>query len=348
MAEPDERSTAIAVYRRPVAAVRRVRSGPVRLVVAGLGAFLLAAGLLLRFYAAPRLVAAPAGFNATITLSDPHAEYFDQSALKLVKNQPLSYVDVIRGDASAATNSTAVWDEYAVLADIPHKVQVIDTFHRAVFNRRTGELSSCCGASVNDDTAVRQDGTFSLFWPIGTQKTTYDVYDLNTEKAWPAVYSGTAVVHGILTYVFTQHIPVTTVQQIPNIPTSLLGIRGPSSSVVAHRTFSSVNTFWVDPRTGVPVNVEEKIDSVLRGPHDKGSLTAAKADLKMSSSSQAFLAGVANHNASQITLLRTTAPLTGIVLGAVLLLAGLTPVGGRRALAGLWARGKAGPAGPGK
>ena len=34
----------------------------IRPVVAGLGAFLMVLGLLLRFYAAPRLIAAPPGF----------------------------------------------------------------------------------------------------------------------------------------------------------------------------------------------------------------------------------------------------------------------------------------------
>ena len=157
-----------------------------------------------------------------------------------------------------------MWDQFTVLADLKRNVQLIATYQRSAFNRRTGELTNCCGASVNDDTQVRQNGIGVAFWPIGTRQTTYQVYDTNTERAWPAAYSGTAVVQGLRTYRFTQRIPVTVVQQMPGVPTSLLGLPGPSRNVVADRTFQASNTFWVDPRTGVPVKAEERILSVRR------------------------------------------------------------------------------------
>ena len=70
------------------------------------------------------------------------------------------------------------------------------------------------------------------------------------------------------------------VQQLPGVPTSLLGLRGPSRNVVANRTFQATNTFWVDPRTGVPVNVQERILSVLHAPGGQGRLMVSNADLK--------------------------------------------------------------------
>ena len=129
-----------------------------------------------------------------------------------------------------------------------------------------------------------------VFWPIGTRPTTYQVYDTNTERAWPATYRGTAVVQGLSTYVFTQRIPATVVQQLPGVPTSLLDLPGPSRNVVADRTFQAVNTFWVDPRTGVPVNAEERILSVLYAPGGRGQLVVASADLTMTPASQRWLA----------------------------------------------------------
>src|SRR6516164_4590095 len=60
---------------------RLARGGTIRVVLAGLGAFLVAFGLLLRFYAAPRLISAPADFYLMVSLADPHASYFDESAL---------------------------------------------------------------------------------------------------------------------------------------------------------------------------------------------------------------------------------------------------------------------------
>jgi hypothetical protein len=293
--------------------------------VAGLGAFLMVFGLLLRFYVAPRLVAAPAGFNITIDLVAPRATYFNESALATEHDATLTYNEVIRGDAAAGTDTIAVWDEFTALEDLKRNVQLIATFQRSAFNRRTGGLTNCCGASVNDDTQVRQDGIGVAFWPIGTRKTTYQVYDTNTERAWPAAYSGTATVQNLLTYRFAQRIPVTVVAQMPDVPTSLLGLPGTSRNVVAERTFQASNTFWVDPRTGVPIKAEERIISVLRGPGGKGRLLAVDADLTMSPGSQAALAAVARQNAASISTLQQTGPLGGLVLGALLVLAGVVP-----------------------
>ena len=299
--------------------------GRTRQVLAGLGAFLMVFGLLLRFYAAPRLIAAPPGFSIKVSLVDPHASYFDESALTTRRNVTLTYNDTIRGDAAASTATIAVWDQFTVLEDLKRNVQLIATFQRSAFDRHTGELTNCCGASVNDDTRVRQDGLGVVFWPIGTQKTTYQVYDTNTERAWPAAYSGTERVQGLLTYRFTQRIPVTVVQQMPGVPTSLLGVPGASRNIVADRTYQASNTFWVDPRTGVPVKAEERILSFLQGPGGQGRLMVADADLTMTPASQRALAAVARQNATSITVLRQAGPLGGLLLGLLLLLAGTVP-----------------------
>ena len=299
--------------------------GWLRPALAGLGALLMVFGVLLRYYAAPRLISAPPGFNITISLVAPRASYFDEAALTTQRNATLTFNETIRGDPGASTGTIAVWDQFTVLEDLKRNVQLIATYQRSAFNRRTGELTNCCGASVNDDTQVRQNGIGVAFWPIGTQKTTYQVYDTNTERAWPAAYSGTGVVQGLLTYRFTQRIPVTVVQQMPGVPTSLLGLPGPSRNVVADRTFQATNTFWVDPRTGVPVKAEERILSVLQGPGGQGRLMVADADLTMTPDSQRALAAVARQNAASITTLRQTGPLGGLILGFLLVLAGTVP-----------------------
>ena len=329
MASPEEAPTLTRTAPGPPARGRRGRpagGGWLRPVLAGLGAFGMVFGLLLRLYVAPQLIAAPAGFYMVVTLADPHASYFDQRALTIRRDVTLTYSDTIRGDAGAGTGTIAVWDQFTVLQDLKRHNQLISTYQRSAFDRRTGELTNCCGASVNDDTRVRQDGIGVVFWPIGTRPATYQVYDTNTERAWPAAYGGTAHVQGLLTYRFTQRIPATVVQQIPGVPTSLLGLRGPSRTVVANRTFQAISTFWVDPRTGVPVSVEERILSVLHAPGGQGRLMVANADLAMTPASQRALVALARQNAAAITTLRQRGPLAGLVLGLVLLLAGTVPL----------------------
>ena len=58
----------------------RAGRGRLRVVLAGVGAFLLVAGLLLRFYAAPQLIAAPIAVYEQDVLVSPHASYFDEGA----------------------------------------------------------------------------------------------------------------------------------------------------------------------------------------------------------------------------------------------------------------------------
>lgn len=309
------------------------RARPLRCALAGFGAFAVTAGLLLRFYAAPRLIVAPAGYYGTQVLSDSHATYFDRGTLKTVKNAPLSYVNTLRGDPSAATPTTVTWDSYSYIWDPKTRVQLSSTYQRAVFDRRNGQLRDCCGAAVDDDPRVRQYGVAPMFWPIGLRKATYQVYDINTERPWPAVFRGTAVVRGIDAYVFTQHIPSTVVQKMPGTPMSILGIPGASYTVTANRTYQADATFWVDPRTGIPIDVEEKIQSRLQDPADIGSLTVASADLKMSPSSQASLVAYSSASAAQITEERLTGPLLCLILGACALLAAVARWPTRRSTA---------------
>lgn len=304
----------------------RVRcAGRLRRVLACLGAFGLTLGLLLRFYAAPALIVAPAGYYGQQTLSAAHATYFDQRTFKTRNNALLTDVNTVRGDAAAATATTVTWDSYSYLWDPRSHFTLSSTYERAVFNRRTGEMADCCGAAVNDDPRIRQYGVSGLFWPIGTGKTTYLLYDTNTDRAWPAVYSGTAMVRGLLTYKYVQRVPSTVVQKMPGVPMSLLGVPGASYNVIANRTFSSVNTFWVDPRTGVPVDIEEKVDSALTDPAGISSRTMVSGDFRLSPSSQATLAAMANVTAAEVSFLRVTGPVAGVVLGLLLLIAALAP-----------------------
>jgi hypothetical protein len=310
----------------PPAAIGTERQGHgrLRVVLAGIGVFLLVVAALLRFYAAPRLIAAPADVYETDTLVSPHASYFDEGQLVTWHDVRLTYTLTIRGDQRASNNTTAVWDSFASLAD-PKLHNVINSvYQRSAFNRRTGELSNCCGASVNDSTQIRQSG-IGLFWPIGTKKQTYQVFDNNSMKSWPAHYAGEAKDTGVQTYKFTQHVPATKVDQMAGVPTSLLNIPGPSKNVTANRYYTADNTFWVDPRTGVLVDEEVKAQSYLSAVNGQGKLVAVQLDLRMDQPSRQSLADQANKNAKSITTISVLGPLALAVLGLILILAATSP-----------------------
>jgi hypothetical protein len=316
----------------PAPAVRRPPArARLRPVLAGLGVFLLTAALLLRFYAAPRLVLAPASIYQVDTLVARNAAYFDQGALTSRRGVTLTLTLTFRGDPGASTGRIAVWDSFSVLADRARGVQVISFYQRAAFSRRTGQLVSCCGAALNDDTRLRPGG-LGLDWPIGVRPVTYRVFDVNTARAWPAAYAGTAREHGITADRFVQHIPPTLVQRLPGVPGSLLGL--PAANVTARRFYQADVTYWVDPRTGVLLNEEERGRSVLRGPGGRGQLVAAAFDLRMTAASRRQLAALARRSAASIAAVQTTGPLGAGLLGLLLTLAGTVPARRRRAAAG--------------
>jgi Porin PorA len=308
----------------PGTSTARQGHGQLRVVLLGLGAFLVVVAALLRFYAAPQLIAAPDDVYETDTLVSPHSSYFDEGQLVTWRDVRLTYTLTIRGDQRASSGKIAVWDSFASLADPKLHNVVNSVYQRSAFNRRTGQLVDCCGASVNNSTQIKQTG-IGLFWPIGTKKQTYTVFDNNSMKSWPAHYAGEAKDTGVQTYKFTQHVPATRVDVMTGVPTSLLHISGPSRNVVAYRYYEADNTFWVDPRTGVLVDEEVKAQSYLTAANGQGKLTAVNLDLRMSPASRHSLADQANKNATSITTLSVLGPLALGVLGIILLLAATSP-----------------------
>ena len=305
-------------------ATARQERGRLSVVLLGLGAFLVVMAVLLRFYAAPQLIAAPNDVYETDTLVSPHASYFDEGALVTRHDVSLTYTLTVRGDQRASTGKIAVWDQFASLAD-PKRHNVVNTvYQRSAFDRRTGQLVQCCGASVNDSTQIKQRG-IGLFWPIGTKKQTYTVFDNNSMKSWPAHYVGEVKDTGVETYKFTQHVPATVSDVMTGVPTSLLGIKGPSRNVVANRYYTADNTFWVDPRTGVLVDEEVKADSYLTATNGQGHLGAVSLDLRMTPASRHSLAAQANKNAQSITTISVLGPVALGVLGIILLILALAP-----------------------
>jgi hypothetical protein len=324
--DPDEAAARPPAEPPPEAEPRTERPGRARwqLVLAGVGAFLLVTGALLRFYAAPRLIVAPDDTYEQLVLVSPHASYFDEGALVSWHDVRLTYTLTVRGDQQSSTSTTAVWDTFASLAD-PKLHNVINTvYQRYAFNRRTGQLSNCCGASVNDSTTIKQSGV-GLFWPIGTKRQTYQVFDNNSMKSWPASYVGEVKDTGVLTYEFTQQVPATLVDRMTGVPTSLLGISGPSRNVVANRYWTATNTFWVDPRTGVVVDEEVKGQSYLTEASGQGRLEAVNLDLRMDQASRQSLAATANKNASSIMMVSVAGPAGLGLLGLLLLVAASSP-----------------------
>ena len=183
--------------------------GVIGLVLAGLGAFLILVAVLLPTWVGGQVVKFPLNEYETATLQASNASYFSISRADREDRRHMEATYTIKGDASAGNASTAVWNEYSYVYDLTNHQAVQQMTRTFAFDRRTGQLVDCCGASVNGDTSVRQTGLVGYVFPIGTQKQTYQVFDTTLNRPMPFVYSGTTTVDGIQAYEFVENVAPT-------------------------------------------------------------------------------------------------------------------------------------------
>ena len=157
--------------------------GVIGLILAGLGAFLILVAILMPTWVSGQVIKFPLNEYETATLAASNASYFSPASLGEKTGVSMEATYTIKGDASKGNSSTAVWNEYSYVYDLTNHQPVQEMSRTFAFDRHTGQLVNCCGASLNGDTSVRQTGLVGYVFPIGTQKQTYQVYRHDPEAA---------------------------------------------------------------------------------------------------------------------------------------------------------------------
>jgi hypothetical protein len=295
--------------------------GIVGLILAGLGAFLILVAILLPTWVVGRVVKFPLNEYETATLAASNASYFSASALAEKTGVNMQATYTIKGDASKGNSSTAVWDLFTYVYDTTNHQTVQETTRTLSFDRHTGQLIDCCGASLNGDTSVRQTGFVGYVFPMNTQKQTYQVFDTTLKKAMPYVYSGTADVKGIQAYEYVENVTPTQTGTL-TVPGSFVGM---SAASVTMGEFDQAHvTYYVDPETGALIDVNEQQSTTLRTSAAAApSLTLFDADLIVTPASLTEIVGLDTSGRNELALLETTLPLVLGIVGGVALLAGI-------------------------
>ena len=286
--------------------------GPVLL---GLGVFLVVLAGLLKFFVAERVILTPIDQYAQTTSPGP-GSFLDPATLQ-VRSSDLVAVRTLRGDVAASTKDTAVWDVSVVLSTGDQQL-VQASIDRVATDRRTAEAVNCCGEAVNS-VPTRHSG-LSYKFPFDTQKQTYQFWDANAKKAVPARYVSEETVQGLTTYKFVAQIDATQIQT-QEVPGSLVGESAPS--VQAPVYYTDTRTVWVEPKTGVIVKGSEQNRTTLRNSAGEDKTVALQFDLTFNEDSQRSQATLARDNIGKIDLLTTWLPLIGLLVGVVLIIAGL-------------------------
>lgn len=164
------------------------------ITLTGLGTFLLAAAILIRFYAGDQIIRYPANESLKTVLQGNGFSYFSPSLVRELHGVTMRATSTVTGDPASASSSRAVWGEVTNLYDVTNGKAFESNARRFAFDRRTAELIDCCGASVNGDTTIRQSGLVGFLWPFGTQQQTYQVFDPALNAPRPARYAGSSVI----------------------------------------------------------------------------------------------------------------------------------------------------------
>lgn len=288
-------------------------------VLVAIGAFLITLAPLIRFYAAGKLVAAPADYYGITELRADNAQYFSAEKVKVLTAN-LDITVTTRGDVAEAKDDHVVWDEFTAVNDVTNALPGISLDQRrSAFNKYTGEAVNCCGANI-DKEPVQMSGQVYLF-PFGTEKKTYKVFNSSAKQAFDAKFVAEDTVNGLSVYKFEQAVPPTKIATI-TAPASAFGMDQPGD-VQVDRYYDGVVTFWVEPTSGAPVRQDQQRHEVLKTQDGVERSVAFVATAKMTPSTVDRLVKSAIDGKSQITLLKTTLPLTLLVVGILLVVGGL-------------------------
>lgn len=280
-----------------------------------LGAFLLGSAAMSRFYLPDRLAVTPIDQFAQTTAVGP-GSYLDPGSLT-EKTGDLVARRTVRGDVPASSDDVAVWDVSVVLETGTSEF-VRASIDRVATDRRSGEAVNCCREAVDGDT-VRHTGV-SYKFPFDAQKHDYQWWDPNARKATAARFVSEEKVRGLTVYKYIQTVPAFQLRT-QTVPGTLVGETAPS--VDAPVWFQTTRTAWVEPRTGVIVKANDQNLTTLRNSAGQDKVTVVQYDLTFDDATQGRQAKLAEDGINQIRLLTRWLPLLGLVLGLLLIAAGL-------------------------
>ncbi|GAA1263990.1 DUF3068 domain-containing protein [Sphaerisporangium rubeum] len=287
-------------------------------VLIAIGAFLVTLAPLVRFYAAGRLIAAPADQYGITKLRADNARYFSKGDLKVLTGN-LDITVTTRGDVEAAKGDDVVWDEFTAVNDVSNDKEGISyAQRRSAFNKFTGAGVDCCGASVEKE-PVKLSGQIYLF-PFDTQKRTYPVFNASVRQAYDARFTGEDTINGVQVYKFEQTVPPTKVETL-TAPAKVLGMTQ-TGDVQVDRWYDGTITYWVEPVSGTPVQQEQRRHEVLKTQDGVERSVAFVATAKYTPQSVGELMDKALDAKSRINTLRTTVPVALLAVGLLFIAAG--------------------------
>ena len=295
----------------------------VGLLLVVLGAFLVTFALLLRWWVPDHVIRFPLNEYSVRAFAGRDITYFNRAALKEYTGVTVAAVQTLEGDVKSGTSSTAVWGSFTALEDQTHHVSIQNTSQRSAFNRRSGLLVDCCAAAIGSNTKVVQSGQ-GFVLPFGTQRRTYQIFDVTLLRPEPLTYAGTGTIDGMAALKFVEHITNDQFGE-QTLPGPLVGMKD-QATVTLPEFLTATNTYWVDPVTGRPVEVT--LDQTISLEDNGGATRLVLLGGRLSQTPASVRSAVASarQDHARIQLIEDTGPLIGILAGLIALVLGIVLV----------------------
>ncbi len=302
-----------------------------------LGAFVLALAGLSKFYMYDQLAVVPPNTTSTTissTAPGADAEYLDAAAGLKVVTGPLQDTKVVTGNIAAGKEASKELDRNVVVWDVYNCTDKPDfncgggetplsaSSDRVAFDTHTGEVVPWNGSkssSGGKDISPSDIRGLWLKFPFDTQKKSYQVWDSTVHKAIIAKYVGEGKIKGMKVYNFVQTIAPISTGTI-DVPGSLVG--SDKATVTADQVYSAVTNYSVEPVTGAILTGGSAVDSYLELDGQR-ALTTTKATLNLSDNDTTKLVNDYKSKAMLLSLVNSTVPIGGTILGLVLIGLGL-------------------------
>jgi uncharacterized membrane protein len=317
-------------------------------VLVGLGVALLVFGVATRVAIYPALAQAPAVYPSADDVAagtDPKAgvqESTGTANVFVARNDPNSkpVTEVRKLDVVATRTTESVTPSASVGSDVFWKTQV-DTASAAVpgdplnttregvcFDRVSGEAATGCllkGYRADNGKIENIDARKGLFFkfPFDTQKTTYQFWDGLAGKAYDAAFVGTDTIDGMGVYKFVQHVDAVVLGQ-QEVPGVAFGGAQSSPAVTAQDRYANTRTLWVEPETGTIIKGVEDQDRVFVS--GAKTIPAFVGTIGYTDATVAANVKLTRPNADGLHLVRVVLPIAAVVVGLLLLIAGIALV----------------------
>jgi hypothetical protein len=290
------------------------------LVVTGLGSFLVAFALLLRFWVPGQIIKFPLNEYAVTTLTGNNFTYFSASNLKEYTGVKATATKTVEGDVKSGSSSVAVWGSFTALEDTTDHTAIQYANQRSAFDRRSGELVNCCAAAIGSNTRASQSGQ-GFVLPFGTQHKTYQIFDVTLMRPVPLLFAGTGTIDGMAADKFVEHVVNRRFGQ-QTLPGPLVGQKQ-QATVTLPEYLTATNTYWVDPVTGAVIDATQDQTVALENSGGVSQLVLLGGKLTQTPASVRAAVASADKSHKKIAWIEDIGPLIGILLGIVLLILGI-------------------------